>query len=126
MAGSKRILFVEDDRFISDMYSRVLTKAGYQLDFAYTGTEGLSKAQSGSYDLILLDIMMPEMTGIEILKALRGEDGSGMPDSRIIILTNLAQDVASQDALKAKADGYLIKADIVPSKLLKVIEGMGL
>ena len=126
MAGSKKILFVEDDHFISDMYSRVLSKSGYTVDFAYTGTDGYAKAQSGGYDLILLDIMMPEMTGIEILHKLRGEDGSGLPDSRIIVLTNLAQDAASKDALKAKADGYLIKADVVPSQLLEIIASLGI
>ncbi len=124
MAGSKTILFAEDDRFISEMYSRVLQKAGYTVDFAYTGSEALKKAQGGKFDLILLDIMMPEKTGIEILEELRGADGKGAPDTKIIILTNLAQNVASQDQLKALADGYLIKADIVPSKLVELINGL--
>lgn len=124
MAGSKTILFAEDDRFISEMYSRVLQKAGYIIEFAYSGTEALAKAQSSHYDLILLDIMMPGKTGIEILQELRGADGTGTPDSKIIILTNLAQNIASQDQLKALADGYLIKADIVPSKLVELVNGL--
>ena len=124
MAGLKNILFVEDDQFISDMYARVLTTSGFHVDFAYTGTDGLAKAQTGKYDLILLDIMLPEMTGIEILQKLRGPKGEGVPNTRIIILTNLAQDDSSQEALKARADGYLIKADIVPSKLLELIKQM--
>lgn len=121
MAGSKTILFIEDDRPISEMYARVLTRQGYHVDFAYDGAEGLQKAQAKAYDLILLDIMMPEMTGMEVLAKLRGEDGKGNPDTKIVILTNLAQDKTSQEALKAEADGYIIKADIVPSQLAELI-----
>lgn len=121
MAGSKHILFVEDDRAISEMYARVLTKKGYEVDFAYNGVEGLQKGRQSHYDLILLDIMMPEMTGIDVLHKLRGEDGHGNPDTKIVILTNLAQDKTSQEALKAQADGYIIKAEIVPSQLAELV-----
>jgi CheY-like chemotaxis protein len=121
MAGSKTILFIEDDKPIAQMYSRVLEREGYQVEFAYNGDEGLQKAVSKHYDLILLDIMMPEKTGIEVLQELRGEDGKGHPDTKIVILTNLAQDKTSQEALKAQADGYIIKADIVPSQLAGIV-----
>ncbi len=121
MAGSKTILFVEDDKPISEMYARVLTKHGYDVDFAFNGDEGLTKAQAKPYDLILLDIMMPGQTGIEVLKVLRGPDGKGTPSTKIIVLTNLASDQTSQDALGARADGYLVKADVVPSELATII-----
>jgi CheY-like chemotaxis protein len=121
MAGSKTILFVEDDKPIAEMYARVLEREGYKVDFAYNGEEGLTKANAKHYDLILLDIMMPEKTGIEVLHELRGESGKGSPDTKIVILTNLAQDKTSQEALKSQADGYIIKADIVPSQLAEVI-----
>jgi len=65
MAGSKTILFIEDDKPIAEMYARVLEREGYQVEFAYNGIDGLAKARSKHYDLILLDIMMPEKTGIE-------------------------------------------------------------
>ncbi len=103
------------------MYARVLEREGYQVEFAYNGAEGLKKAAAKQYDLILLDIMMPEKTGIDVLNELRGADGSGSPDTKIVILTNLAQDKTSQEALKAQADGYIIKADIVPSQLAGII-----
>jgi CheY-like chemotaxis protein len=121
MAGSKTILFIEDDKPIAEMYARVLEREGYQVEFAYNGNEGLAKARSKHYDLILLDIMMPEKTGIEVLQELRGDDGKGTPDTKIVILTNLAQDKTSQEALKAQADGYIIKADIVPSQLAGIV-----
>ena len=119
MAGSKHLLIVEVDAFISDMYARALIKSGYKVDFAKNGKEGLEKAQSGDYQLILLDIMMPEMTGIEFLRAFKEASVKNKP--KIVILTNLAQDETSREALKAQADGYLIKADVVPSKLLQIV-----
>jgi CheY-like chemotaxis protein len=121
MAGSKTILFVEDDRPIAEMYARILEREGYKVEFAYNGAEGLKKAHAQHYDLILLDIMMPEKTGIEVLHDLRGDDGHGNPNTKILILTNLAQDKTSQEALKAQADGYIIKADIVPSQLAGIV-----
>jgi CheY-like chemotaxis protein len=121
MAGSKTILFIEDDKPIAEMYSRVLEREGYKVDFAYNGAEGIKKAQAKTYDLILLDIMMPEKTGIEVLQELRGPDGQGSPSTKIVILTNLAQDKTSQEALKSQADGYIIKADIVPSQLAGIV-----
>lgn len=121
MAGSKTILFIEDDKPIAEMYARVLEHEGYKIEFAYNGAEGLGKAQSKHYDLILLDIMMPEKTGIEVLHELRGEDGKGNAGTKIVILTNLAQNKTSQEALTAQADGYIIKADIVPSQLAGII-----
>ena len=124
MAGSKTILFVEDDKPIAQMYSRVLEREGYQVDFAVDGAEGLKKAQAKTYDIVLLDIMMPEKTGIEVLNELRGPDGKGNPDTKIVILTNLAQDKTSQEALKAQADAYIIKADIVPSQLAGIINSL--
>jgi DNA-binding response OmpR family regulator len=121
MAGSKTILFIEDDKPIAEMYARILERDGFTVDYAYNGADGLKMAQSKSYDLILLDIMMPEKTGIEVLNELRGSEGNGHPETKIVILTNLAQDKTSQAALKAQADGYIIKADIVPSQLAAII-----
>src|SRR6185503_20026344 len=86
MAGSRKtILFIEDDKPIAEMYSRILEREGYHVEFAYNGRDGLEKAQSKTYDLILLDIMMPEKTGIEVLHELRGEDGKGAPSTKIVI-----------------------------------------
>ncbi len=122
MAGSKRILLIEDDQMISDMYARVLKKDGYEVDFALNGQTGIDMAKKGSYNLILLDIMMPQVTGIDVLHELRGPDGKGLSESKIVILTNLAQPKQSKEALESQADGYLIKADVVPSKLVEIVK----
>jgi CheY-like chemotaxis protein len=124
MAGSKTILFVEDDRIISEMYARQLTREGYAVEFAYDGQSGLEMAQTKAYDLILLDIMMPTLSGIDVLHQLRGRDQTGAGATKIIVLTNLAQDATSQEALRSAADGYIIKADVVPSQLAQLVKGI--
>ena len=117
----KTILIVEDDRFIGEMYVRSLKKAGYEVDWMIDGNDGLIAARNKSYDLLLLDVMLPERRGSEILDALRGAEDL-IPNSRVIVLTNFEQDDESRMAMEARADAYLIKAEITPNKLLSVIE----
>jgi DNA-binding response OmpR family regulator len=116
----KTILLIEDDLFIGEMYSRSLSREGYQVDLIKDGEEGLKAALGKQYDLILLDVMLPEKRGTEILQALRGGEDK-VPNSRIVILTNFEQDEESKMAMQSKADGYLIKADITPRRLLEII-----
>lgn len=117
----KTILIVEDDRFIGEMYVRSLKKAGYEVDWMVDGNDGLIAARNKQYDLILLDVMLPERRGTEILEALRGGEDL-IPHSRVIVLTNFEQDDESRMAMEAHADAYLIKAEITPNKLLGVIQ----
>lgn len=116
----KTILIIEDDRFIGEMYVRSLKKAGYQVDWMVDGNDGLIAARNVQHDLILLDVMLPERRGTEILEALRGTEDL-IPNSRVIVLTNFEQDDESRMAMEAHADAYLIKAEITPNKLLSVI-----
>src|SRR5690606_1242673 len=117
----KTILCIEDDRFIGEMYVRSLKKAGYDVDWMIDGNDGLIAARNKQYDLVLLDVMLPERRGTEILEALRGGEDL-IPNSRVIILTNFEQDDESRIAMEARAAAYLIKADITPSKLISVIQ----
>lgn len=121
----KTILCIEDDRFIGEMYVRSLQKAGYSVDWMVDGNDGLVAARNKRYDLILLDIMLPEKRGGEILSALRGPNGDLIPDTKIIVLTNFEQDDESREAMQHHVDAYLIKAEITPKKLLNVIEKLG-
>lgn len=118
----KTILVIEDDRFIGEMYVRSLKKAGYIVDWLVDGNDGLIAARNKPYDLILLDVMLPERRGTEILEALRGGKEDLIPHSKVIVLTNFEQDDESRLAMEKRADGYLIKAEITPSKLLSVIQ----
>ena len=118
----KTILIIEDDRFIGEMYVRSLRKASYDVDWMVDGNDGLVAARNKPYDLILLDIMLPERRGSEILKALRGGKEDLIPNTKVVVLTNFEQDEESRMAMEHDVDAYLIKAEITPKKLLAIIE----
>jgi DNA-binding response OmpR family regulator len=115
------ILCIEDDRFIGEMYVRALKLAGYEVDWVLSGRDGLAAAKSKTYDYILLDIMLPEKQGTDILNELRGNTNL-IPHSKVIILTNFDQDDKARIATEAKVEAYLTKADITPRKLLEIIK----
>ena len=119
---SKTILCIEDDRFIGEMYVRSLKKAGYEVDWVVDGNDGLITARNKSYDVILLDVMLPERRGNEILDALRGGAVYLIPNSKVIVLTNFEQDDASRTQMQKHSDAYLIKAEITPKKLIEIIK----
>ncbi|MEI7689722.1 MAG: response regulator [Candidatus Saccharibacteria bacterium] len=119
---TKTILCIEDDRFIGEMYVRSLKKAGYEVDWMVDGSDGLVAARNKKYDFILLDIMLPQRKGTEVLESLRSGKQDLIPDSKVIVLTNFEQDEESRAVMEQNADAYLIKAEITPKKLIAVIE----
>lgn len=119
-----RILCIEDDRFIGEMYVRSLQKAGYSVNWVVDGSDGLVAARNEPYDLIILDLMLPEQRGDQILDALRNDEVDLVPHSKILIMTNFEQDDQAKARIAGRVDGYLIKADITPRKLLEVIASL--
>jgi DNA-binding response OmpR family regulator len=115
------VLCIEDDRFIGEMYVRALRQEGYDVDWVLSGTDGLAAAESKEYDYILLDIMLPEKKGTEVIKELRG-DQDKIPNTKVIVLTNFDQEDKARLELQEKVQSYLIKADITPRKLVEVIK----
>src|SRR3982751_171040 len=115
----RTVLCIEDEHFISELYARALTKAGYQVTVIADGAEALVAAQTNKYDIILLDLMVPNLTGIEILRALR--DPARVPPlrSKIIITTNLEQREDVRADIEKQADGYVVKAELTPHELVE-------
>lgn len=109
----KKVLIVEDDQFIREMYNLILTKAGYEVTEALDGKVGLGLAQEGGYDVILLDLMMPNLDGLGFLQGLKDKKPKKKNGS-IIVLSNLAYGDAKQKALDLGASGFLVKADLDP------------
>lgn len=118
---NKKILCIEDEHFISELYARALTKAGYEVNVIIDGDEGLKEAQTDAYDIILLDIMLPNITGIEILKRLRDTNETPHLKAKVIITTNLEQDEEGRAAVENQADGYVVKAEMTPKQLVEFL-----
>ncbi len=116
--AGKRILCIEDEHFISELYARALTKAGYSVDVELDGEKGLAAAQTDTYDIILLDLMVPNLTGIEILRTLRDPSKTPKLRAKVIITTNLEQRDDVKADIESHADGYLVKAEITPHELV--------
>lgn len=117
-----KVLCVEDEDFISELYNRALQKEGYEVRLVKNGAEGLAQAKTNVYDFILLDLMIPDILGVDVLKRLRHE----MPELRakIIITTNLEQSEEVREEIEKQADGYLIKAEITPKQLVQFLNNL--
>ncbi|MRN53910.1 response regulator transcription factor [Paenibacillus monticola] len=100
-----RILIVEDELHLAEALTQILKKHNYSVDAVHDGRSGLDHALSGIYDLLLLDIMMPEMDGISVLKALR-QEGVSTP---VILLTAKGEITDMVTGLDYGADDYIAK-----------------
>ncbi|MGF6353189.1 two-component system response regulator ArlR [Paenibacillus sp. 4624] len=100
-----RILIAEDEVHLAEAVSQILKKNNYSVDMVHDGRSGLDYAQSGIYDLLLLDIMMPEMDGIKVLQTLRSE-GNHTP---VILLTAKGELSDKVSGLDYGADDYIAK-----------------
>ena len=125
-AQQKRILCIEDEHFISELYARALTKAGYQVGVQLDGQKGLAAAQTDVYDIILLDLMIPNITGIEVLRTLRDPSKTPKMHAKIIITTNLEQREDIRADIEQQADGYLVKAEITPRELVAFLSNLNI
>ncbi len=112
----KKILLVEDDKFLSEMYSTKLTESGFDIETAFDGEEGLRKANEFQPDLILLDIVLPKKDGFEVLKELKAK--KELSNILVIALTNLGQKEEVQKGFDLGANDYIIKAHFTPTEVV--------
>jgi DNA-binding response OmpR family regulator len=121
---NEKILVVEDDLVLQKIISDKLTKENYQVVCANDGEQGLAAALQNHPDLILLDLVMPKMDGLSMLKKLR-EDIWGK-DARVIITTNLADDSKTEEGMKHGVYDYLVKTEwSLDDLILKVKDKVG-
>lgn len=114
------VLLAEDDRFVSDIYKRKLGTDGFDVLFAPDGREAVKILEETIPDLVLLDIMMPFMDGMEVLQKMKGEDRwKKIP---VVMLTNLAEKENIERSISMGADGYIIKAHFTPSEVVQKIK----
>lgn len=118
--SDKRILVVEDDQNNRNLYQTVLTNAGFKVEVAVDGSEGLTKCRAGGYDLVLLDVMLPKMDGVGILNELK-KNPPKIPNKNIYLLTNLTHDPILTEAVSLGAIDVILKTDVNPDELVKKV-----
>jgi CheY-like chemotaxis protein len=116
----KKILLVEDEAFIADMYKMKFIKEGYDITVAGDGESALELVKEKKPDLILLDLVLPKMNGFQVLEKLKQDNDT--KNIKVFILSNLGQSGEIDQGYKEGADGYLIKSNLTPSQLIENIE----
>lgn len=115
-----KIAIVEDDLAISQMYRIKFEAEGYSVETAENGKLGLALAESMKPDIILLDLMMPEMNGDEMLAQLRETEwGKGM---KVIILTNMGEQEVPERVKELGVSSFILKADMTPRQVAEVVK----
>jgi DNA-binding response OmpR family regulator len=114
--ASSRILLVDDEPRIRDFISRALSAAGYAIDFAETGGDGLHHALTRDYDLVILDLIMPDLDGRDVLTQLLAE----RPEQAVLVLSCLADVTTKVDCLELGAQDYLTKPFSLAELLARV------
>jgi DNA-binding response OmpR family regulator len=113
------ILIVEDNESLNDVYKLILTKAGYRVKTAFNGAEALKAVKQKVPDLILLDMLMPQMGGLTFLKKFNPPKKSKI---EIIIMSNLDEDQDIKEAQKYGATQYILKASLSPAELIAKVQ----
>lgn len=113
----KTILLIEDDPVLSKMYQTKFSNEGFEVLVANDGVKGYNMTFNNDVAVMILDIMMPKMSGIEILEKVRSTaKGKNLP---VIVLTNLVQKEEKSKAIGLGVEDYLLKAEITPSQLVE-------
>ncbi|MEL6805894.1 MAG: response regulator transcription factor [Bacteroidota bacterium] len=115
------ILLVDDDSFLRDMYATKFTESGHTVSAAASGEEGLQVLKDKSFDVVLLDMVMPGMSGIELL-----QQATTLVDdaTKFVVLSNQGEDSDKTAAKEAGAMGYIVKAESIPSEVVTKVEAM--
>lgn len=118
--SATKIAIIEDDMAISQMYRLKFEAEGYEVQTAENGKVGLDLAEAFKPDIILLDLMMPEMTGDEMLKELRSKPWG--KTVTVIILTNLGEEEAPKTLQELKVHSFIVKAEMTPRQVAERVK----
>lgn len=115
-----KVLIVEDDQFLSRMYKKKFEIAGFEVEVAMDGEDGLSKMRTTKPGIVLMDIMMPKLNGLDAIVQAKAD--SLIKNIPILVLTNLSNTDDAQIAVKNGALGYLVKSDFTPSQIVEKVK----
>jgi DNA-binding response OmpR family regulator len=116
----QKIAIIEDDQAISQMYRIKFEAEGFQVETAENGKLGLELAENMQPDIILLDLMMPEMNGDEMLKKLRATEWG--KDTKVIILTNMGEQEAPEIIKQLNVRRFIVKAEMTPRQVAEMVK----
>lgn len=119
MEEQKKILIIDDDFLVSDIYSLELQKAGYTTITANNGESGLSKIQVEKPQLVLLDIVMPGLDGLQVLDRIRSNPETSQ--IKVLLLSNLKDENTIKSGLARGANGYLVKPALTPQQVVSEV-----
>lgn len=117
---AQKIAIIEDDTAISQMYRMKFEAEGYQVETAENGKLGLGLAEEMRPDIILLDLMMPEMNGDEMLTKLRQTEWG--KNIKVIILTNMGEQEAPASLRDLGVEAFIVKADMTPRQVAELVK----
>lgn len=117
---SKKLLLIEDEDFIREVYKEELESEGFSVDGFGTGAEGLKAFRENSYDLVALDIILPDMNGLHILKEMKQD--AIKKNIPVLILSNADQDIIIKQGLELGAEDYVQKVKITPDMIVDKIK----
>lgn len=116
----KSILLVDDDLTLREMYAERLKAEGFVVEMAQDGEEALAKVKDLNPCVILLDIMMPKINGLDVLKKLKEDDAT--KPIPVLVLTALIQDKDRMESVTRGADGYIVKSETMPGEVIQKIK----
>src|SRR5476649_1859821 len=115
-----KLLIIEDDPLMSRMYQKIFTFEKYEVEMAADGEEGLAKVATAKPTLILCDVMMPKMNGLQVLEKLKADpETKAIP---VVMLTNLAGQQDAENALAKGAIKYIIKSEYEPKEVADMVK----
>lgn len=114
-----KILLVDDDAFLRDMYVTKFTQNGDVVVGVQDGDQALKMMKNDSFDVIILDMVMPKMSGVDLLRAIKADDSN--KNTKCIILSNQSEELDIKFATELGAVGYIIKAELIPSEVVKKV-----
>ena len=120
MAADKRVLYIEDEKFFADTVDKMFTAAGYTVQLASDGTEGIKIVREWKPDIVLLDLLLPKTDGYEVLKQLKADLGTkAIP---VIVLSNLGSEDDVKKATEMGALHFFVKAMTMPTTILGTVK----
>jgi DNA-binding response OmpR family regulator len=115
----KKVLIIEDDSSIAGLYKIVFTKSNYEVEIGENGIEGMAKARSFNPDMILLDIMMPKMNGIQVIHQLKADQT--LKHIPVIAISNLTEASAEKEMLSSGVIKFIVKSQFLPDQIVKIV-----